>query len=447
MAFFPLQRDTIFALSTGWGKAAVAVFRLSGPDCLSIAQALSGQIPRPRYAHLCTFSHPQTKEFLDRGLLLFFPAPLSFTGENCLEFHIHGSLATLQAMIEALQTLGARLAEPGEFTRRAFEEGKMDLLQVEGLADLIEAETPLQRRQALDQTLGEGLSRQAEIWRKNLLYVAALLETTIDFSEEEDVPKNIWEDVQETLLSLTHSLEEALSTYHRGERIRQGVVVVLRGAPNTGKSALLNALAKRDVAIVSPYAGTTRDVLEVHLNLEGLPLILVDTAGIHETDNPVEQEGIRRAEERAQQADFLLLLTSMDQPAPDLTALLPSPVLPFYHLQTKSDLEPSYKGPGLRISTKTGEGLELLIKILIEGAQKTLRSQEPALVTRARHAESIRKAQEALSPLLQASPSSFPIEISAEYIRTAHQALASLSGRIDVEDILDDIFSRFCIGK
>ncbi len=308
--------DTIFALSSGRGPSAVAVIRISGPMAETALQSVTGRerTPEPRQAAFARIRHPQTGEPIDEALALWFPGPRSETGEDVVELQLHGGRAVVAAMLAALSAIdGLRPAEAGEFTRRAFENGKLDLTAVEGLADLVMAETEAQRRQALRQMKGL-LGGRAEEWRRKLIEALALVEAGIDFSDEGDVPKNLTEPARETARALASEIAGALADSRRGERLREGMVVAIAGPPNAGKSTLLNRIARREAAIVSPYAGTTRDVIEVHLDLDGYPVTLLDTAGIRETDDPVELEGVRRARERAGAADLVLWVTDASEP-------------------------------------------------------------------------------------------------------------------------------------
>ena len=300
------QRDTIFALSSGRGPAAIAVVRISGPSADAALKALIGKVPAPRAAALARVRDPATKETIDQALALWFPAPASETGEDTAELQLHGGRAVIAATLGALSRLpGMRPAEAGEFTRRAFENGKLDLTAVEGLADLVAAETQGQRRQALRQLQG-ALGNRAEGWRQRLIKALALVEARIDFSDEADVPEDLLGPALAIARELAGEIAAALADGGRGERLREGLTVAIAGPPNAGKSTLLNRLAKREAAIVSPYAGTTRDVIEVHLDLGGWPVTLLDTAGIRDSEDPVELEGVRRARERAQGADLVL---------------------------------------------------------------------------------------------------------------------------------------------
>jgi tRNA modification GTPase len=438
-----MSSDTIYAFASGAGRAALGVFRLSGPKTRSIVEALTGTLPPPRHARLTRFRDPVTKDFLDRGLVLWFPAPASFTGEDCAEFHIHGGAAVQAAMVQAFGSIaGLRLAGPGEFTRVAFLNGKLDLSAVEGLADLIDAETQAQRRQALRQVSGV-LREQALVWRASLLEASALLEGEIDFSDEADVPKQTLTRVIALLDPIITRLEKELGS-HTGERIRDGVTILIAGPPNAGKSTLLNALARRDVAIVSEFAGTTRDLLEVHLDIHGVPVTLIDTAGLRESADPIEQIGMSRARARAKNADLVLWLNEKGAP------VAPDPGLAGQELwvvSTKSDLRSSQLADdkALSVSAATGENLDRLIDRIAAFARSGTFAGEAGLVTRARHRQAFQSAAEALRRIVEDGLR--PIEFLAEDLRLAARALESLVGGVDVEDILGEIFSRFCVGK
>ena len=442
--------ETIFALSSGFGRAALAVLRLSGPGVKDILTAMVGGVPEPRNATLARFKDPASGEVVDRGLALFFPAPASFTGEDCAEFHCHGGQAVVAAMMRALAGFKAtRPAEPGEFARRAFENGKLDLTEVEGLADLIDAETEAQRRQALRQTQGE-LRRKVERWRKDLLEASALIEAEIDFADEADVPGAARHQILGIVEGLILQLKDALAAGGAGERLREGMTVVIAGPPNAGKSTLLNALARREAAIVSAIPGTTRDAIEVHLDLAGVPLTLIDTAGLRESEDPVEVIGIGRTRAKAALADLILWLCEAAAPEAPSAFQDGSEVWTIF---TKTDLaerskvrtDPTDRG-GLALSAATGENMDLLLARLTEFAKTATGGGAGALITRERHRRAMSAALAALErahdELLFEAP-----ELLAEDLRCAIRALESLVGKIDVEDILGEIFSRFCIGK
>ncbi len=494
-------RDTIFALSSGRGVAAVAVIRISGPRAGDALKALTGKAPIPRKAMLVTVR--DGKDEIDQAVALWFPAPHSETGENVAELQTHGGRAVVEGTLAALARIdGLRPAEPGEFTRRGFENGKLDLAQVEGLADLIMADTPAQRRQAMRQLKGL-IGERAEDWRRRLTEALALVEAGIDFSDEGDVPDNMTAPALKIARELAAEIEAVLADSGRGERLREGLVVAITGPPNAGKSTLLNRLAKREAAIVSPYAGTTRDVIEVHLDLGGYPVTLLDTAGIRPTDDPVEAEGVRRAQARAAGADLVLWLSENGQDAPvaasgqsvwrvlskaDLTRrrrseqdvtptesefsssaeppvndLIPTLIRqaltirsnPLTNIRNESpsigdgrtESETATVMRAFELSAVTGEGLETFVTALTEEAAAQLGAGgESALITRARHRRALQDALNALDRAGRA-PDSGQEEIVAEELRLAAATFGRLTGRIDVEDVLDVIFRDFCIGK
>jgi tRNA modification GTPase len=433
---------TIYALSSGRPPVAVAVVRISGPRAGDALKALTGKIPQPRQAAFARIRDPKTNEIIDEALTLFFPAPKSETGEDVAEVQLHGGRAVIAALFKALAAMdGLRMALPGEFTRRAFENGKLDLTAIEGLADLIYADTDAQRRQALRQLQGL-LGNRAEEWRRRLIEAQALAEAGIDFSDEADVAANVAAQALEAARKLQSEIAEALSDATRGERLREGVVVAIAGPPNAGKSTLLNRIARREAAIVSPYAGTTRDVIEVHLDLAGFPVTLLDTAGIRETDDPVEREGVARARARAEAADLVLWV--VDASAPDDSEPITAENL--IVVRNKVDLvaKPRPRPATYDVSSTTGEGIEPLLKALAEFASDFLGSREPALVTRERQRLLLQEAADALGRAIAEGGRE---DIFAEELRLAARALGRLTGRVDVEDILDVIFRDFCIGK
>lgn len=442
--------DTIFALSSGFGRAALAVLRLSGPHVRDILLAMLGQVPAPRHATLAAFKNASSGEIIDRGLALFFPAPASFTGEDCAEFHCHGGPAVVAAMLRTLESFeGVRPAEAGEFSRQAFENGKFDLTEVEGLADLIDAETEAQRRQALRQTQGE-LGRKVVEWRKLLLDASAHIEAEIDFGEEADVSALVRQEILGTIASLVDALRRELAAASAGERLREGLVVVIAGPPNAGKSTLLNALARREAAIVSPIPGTTRDAIEVHLDLAGLPLTLIDTAGLRDSEDPVEAIGIERTKVRAAQADLILWLSvaaAPEAPAAFGKGIEIWPVFTKMDQFERTGLQAELGSrDGFSLSAATGENMDLLLARLTEFAKSATGGGQGALLTRARHRRSMAAALVALEKAREEHLRETP-ELLAEDLRCAIRALESLIGKIDVEDVLGEIFSRFCIGK
>lgn len=429
--------DSIYALSSGAVPSGVAVIRISGPQAREALEALAGPVPEPRRAVLRTIRRPDDGAAIDRGLALWFPGPRSETGEDMAELQLHGGRAVVQATLASLGALGLRLARPGEFIRRAFENGKLDLTEVEGLADLIAAETELQRRQALGQA-GGALAAQAEEWRQALIDLRAEIEARLDFSDEGDVAEALPADFYARVAALATAMRQALAGARSGERVREGFRVAILGLPNAGKSSLLNALARRDVAIVTEEAGTTRDVLEVPLDLDGTPVVLFDTAGLREAASAAEVEGVRRAKLTAESADLILWLSDSTEPAAPPLEVSGRPLL---CVATKVDLARPGAGADIGISVVTGEGVAELIARLGSAASESLGGGQ-ALVTRARQAEAIGDAAEALERVPDAAE-----EVAADLLRTASAAIGRLSGRVDVEDVLDQLFGEFCIGK
>ncbi|WP_136657983.1 tRNA uridine-5-carboxymethylaminomethyl(34) synthesis GTPase MnmE [Nitratireductor sp. XY-223] len=437
-------RDTIFALSSGAGVAGVAVIRMSGPSVRDALATMTGGVPEPRVATYRAIRGADGTA-LDRGLVLFFPAPHSFTGEDCAEFHIHGGRAVTEAVLRSLSEIaGLRSAEPGEFTRRAFENGKMDLTAVEGLADLIAAETEVQRRMALQQSSG-ALSERYEGWRDRLVRARAMIEAEFDFSDEEDVPGSVTEQIWPELEALAGEIEQHLAGARAGEIIRDGYRVVILGAPNAGKSSLLNALAKRDIAIVSDEVGTTRDLLEVHLDVAGYPVILNDTAGLRQDAGTVESEGIRRALSAAEGADLILLLEDLNDRGH--AAAPPAGEVPVLKIGTKADLVGARDADGYdtAISVKRDDGMAGLIDLLEHRVTAAAGGTVSTLPNRQRHREYLSDCLMAIQAALEND--SEPLELRSERLRQAGDALGRLTGRIDVEDLLDLIFGEFCIGK
>lgn len=439
------EETTIFAVSSGAGKAGVAIIRVSGPACTRVLEHMAGGLPKPRYAALRSI-RDRNGETIDRGLVLWFPGPGSFTGEDCVEFHVHGGRAVVRAVLEALaQVPGCRPAEAGDFARRAFDNGKIDLTEVEGLADLIDSETEWQRRQACRQMEGHS-GRVYEDWRHRLIGLIGLCEAGIDFADEDDVPADIALKAAPDLAALIGEVRDVLDDDHRGERIREGLVVVIAGPPNAGKSSLINALAMRDIAIVSERPGTTRDVLEARLDIGGVPVTVVDTAGLRESEDEIERIGVDRARGRIESADLVLWLAEegTDSEAERMEGS------GHWCIRTKIDLSPSTASGRTAdgrwaISAKTGAGMDALLDGLRKFVEETV-AGEMALITRMRHRIELQNAvgyMEAASRLDYIADS----ELVAEDLRLAGQCLARLTGRIDVEDILDVIFRDFCIGK
>ncbi len=452
------DRDTIFALSSGRPPAAVAVIRVCGPRAGLALERLIGRVPPARHASLARVRDPASGEVIDEGLALWFPAPRSETGEDMAELQVHGGRAVIAAVLAALgKVAGLRPAEAGEFTRRAFENGRMDLTAVEGLADLVAAETEAQRRQALRHLQGL-LGERAESWRQRLVEALALVEAGIDFADEDDVP----DDMMQRALALVGPLAEEIggaAGAGQGERLREGLRVAIAGAPNAGKSTLFNRLARREAAIVSPFPGTTRDVLEAHLDLGGYPVTVLDTAGIRESIDPVEREGVRRASEQAAAADLVLWLIDATErenaPPPCRPPHLGSGA-PVWLVVNKMDLvaDTGYANSEYKfssncavhfISSATGAGVDELVNDL-SGFADGFFTPEPALVTRARQRAHLAEAALELKRAQQAARDGRE-EIVAEHLRLAARSVGMLLGRVDVEDILDVIFRDFCIGK
>jgi len=445
---------TIFAPATAPGKAGVAIVRVSGAEARAVIESFTGEAcPAPRAAAVRKLIHPRTKERLDDALVIFFQGPHSFTGEDIAEFHIHGSRAVMTSLLLALSEVSSlRPAEPGEFSRRAFENGKMDLTQLEGLSDLIEAETELQQKQALRQMEGE-LAKLYEGWRAQLVQSLAHLEAYIDFPDE-DLPASLKDEFLAQAKTLHASLQRHVGD-SRGEVIRRGVFITILGAPNSGKSTLLNWLAKRDVAIVSHIAGTTRDVIEVQMDMAGVPVTLCDTAGLRETEDVIESEGVRRAIDRAGKADLrLILFEAASYPgmldAASLAQVGPSSLVLLSKCDTSelaTQLPRVADQPAIPVSVKTGEGMERFMDALSERLEEMLSPSAEPLFTRVRHRTLLEASVGYLEDFSQALAVGKPPELCAEMLRHAAKSLGQITGRIDVEEILDAIFSKFCIGK
>lgn len=444
-----MSTETIFALATPPGRSGVAVMRLSGPSAGAVLQALTARpLPPARKAVRRALRDPSTGETVDSALILWFPAPASFTGEDVAELHLHGGRAVIASVINILAGLpNLRLAEPGEFTRRAFLAGKMDLTAVEGLADLIDAETEAQRRQALRQ-MGGALATLYEGWRARLLRVLAHAEAVIDFPDE-DLPEDTNAQLQAEVAALRAEIAAHLGDSRRGERLREGVRVAIIGPANAGKSSLLNWLAGRDAAIVSAVAGTTRDVIEVHLDLGGYPVLLADTAGLRETEDALEEEGIRRARRWAQEADYRILLLDGSVVNDAHSIALIAQENPSIVVLNKADLMMSWPTSAthqvdtLAISVKSGQGMaEFLARLEQEVARLAAPGEAPAL-TRMRHRVALEAAQEALDRFAHSSSP----DLAAEDLRLSVREIGRITGRVDVEDLLDVIFRDFCLGK
>ncbi|ETX15904.1 tRNA modification GTPase TrmE [Roseivivax halodurans JCM 10272] len=427
--------DTIFALASAPGKAGVAVVRVSGPAAWTAGHALAGSLPEPRVAGLRRLTD-DNGGFLDEALVLTFEKGRSFTGEEAVELHLHGSTAIVRSVLSALADIdGLRPAEPGEFTRRAMDNGRLDLAQVEALADLIESETEAQRRQAL-QVFSGALGSRVEEWRTDLIRAASLLEATIDFADE-DVPVDVSGEVVDLIERVSAELSSELAGFQSAERVRAGFEVAIVGAPNVGKSTLLNALAGRDAAITSDVAGTTRDVIEVRMEIGGLAVTLLDTAGLRSTEDKVEAIGVERARSRAAGADLRIFLGDGGETDLDV---VPQPEDLRY--VTKGDLT----GAEGAISAVTGDGLDRVIsdiRKVLEG-----RAAGAGLVTRERHRLAMEAGRQALAAargVVEQGPDLY--DVASEELRTAIRRLDSLIGRVDVEAVLDEIFSSFCLGK
>ena len=441
------RRDqTIFALSSGRPPSAIALVRVSGSLAGKIVTVLAGKLPSPRMATRALLRDIGQRP-IDDAVVLWFPSPASATGEDVAEFHIHGGRAVLAALFAALFAFeNVRPAEPGEFTRRAFENGKLDLTEAEGLDDLIHADTDRQRRQALRQLKGL-LGDRARNWRARIIEASALIEAGIDFSDEGDVPAELIAPALAKAKALLTEIEEVLAGQGRSERLRDGLVVAIAGPPNVGKSTLMNQLARREVAIVSPHAGTTRDVIEVQLDLDGYPVTVIDTAGIRETDDPVEQEGVRRARSRAADADLVLWLTDVLP-----VVIQHDGTAPVWMVRNKIDLEANSRplaevsGQGVfQISASRGDGLPELIAALVGFAQNYFGGGEGGLIGRTRQRQHLQETATSLRRCVQVIGQGE--ELAAEELRMAARSLGRLLGRVDVEDILDVIFREFCVGK
>jgi tRNA modification GTPase len=432
--------DTIFALSTAPGRAGIAIVRVSGPSAADALRALVSGMPVERRASRRRLRFEG--DLIDDAVVLWFPGPGSVTGENVVEFHVHGAPAVTRRLLHVLGSHpGFRPAEPGEFTRRAFFAGRMDLMQVEGLDDLLAAETDLQRRHALRAVQGEHRA-QLDDWRTRILDARALIEAMIDFSDEGDAPVETRTEVRESARVVAEEISVLLGSSGSAERLRDGVRVVIAGAPNAGKSSLFNTLLRRDAAIVAAEAGTTRDLLEGHIDLGGVPVILVDTAGLRETDSAVEREGIRRAWNAVGGADIVVQLVAPDAPE---TAPLP-PGVPSIRLRTKVDLVDGERGPD-GVSVVTGAGIDSFLQRLEAEARRVLFGDgEAAVMLRARQKSALEEARSALYQVAASADERGP-ELIAEDLRRAGDALGRLVGSIGVEDVLGAIFSRFCIGK
>lgn len=435
-------KSTIVALSSGSLPSGVAVIRLSGPLSLEAVKALCGTLPAPRRLTLSPLADPRTGRLLDKGMVVVFPAPNSFTGEDCAELQVHGSPAGVRAILDVLTKMpGIGLAGAGDFTRRAFENGKFDLTAIEGLGDLLAAETEHQRRQALSRLEGD-LAGQILVWRDALLAARAEIEAHLDFSDEDDVPFALPDRFAQGLEDLRTALTAALAGFARGRIVREGFRIVLAGAPNAGKSSLLNALAGSDLAIVTAEAGTTRDTRDVAIDLGGRLVVLTDTAGMRETDSLAEAEGIRRARRAVAEADLVLWLKAPDTARADVPPVAPH--VPIWVIATKSDLGKASVSADLALSVRTGDGMGDLLKRLESHIDTSLGTGEASLVSHLRDREAIAAALGAIGDALDHIEHA---ELCAEDLRIASDSLAGLVGLIDSEAVLDRLFAGFCIGK
>lgn len=438
MIFSGLSKETIFAPATAKGKSAVAIIRISGAKTATVLIDLIGSVPQERVLSLRRLKHPQSGEFLDQAMVVFFPNGQSYTGEEAAELHIHGGRATLNAVANCLLEEGLRMAEPGEFTLRALQNGKMDLAQVEGLVDLIAAETETQRKQAHLAHDGT-VTKASSGWKKDLTYCLALLETEIEFSEE-DLPPNVKNQARNVILQLQETLKGEVGGVDIAERLREGFEVAIIGQPNSGKSTLLNYLAGREAAITSNYAGTTRDVLEVYMELEGLPVCFLDTAGIRDSSDPIEKIGIERTKTRARDADIrIFLLEENGQIFPEIECREGD-----LELRAKADLIMETQSRG--ISGLTGQGVDLMLQDISRVLEN--RIAKVGVATNARHHQAISQSLEHLvKAYSELGRENCRDEIVAEDLRQAIRALETITGTIDIEQVLGEIFANFCIGK
>ena len=444
---------TIFALASGGGRSGIAVVRVSGERSVAVVEALSGKKPpAPRVAKAETFRNPFDGEIIDRGILLWFPAPKSYTGEDVAEFQIHGGPAVVAALLAALNGVdGLRPAVPGEFTRRAFENGKLDLTQVEGLADLVAAETEAQRRQSQRQLDG-ALGGLYDSWREKLVRALAHLEAYIDFPEEE-IPCDTVGGIRKEIESIIVEIQLHIDDNHRGERLRNGFYVAIIGAPNVGKSSLLNRLSRRDAAIVSATAGTTRDIIEVSLDIGGYPVTLADTAGLRQSRDEIEAEGIRRTEERAHAADLKLAMFSapeLDSPGVLMSSIIDEDTLVVVNKCDLGQVADAMEIAGhevLGVSALSGTNIDMLMERLEdEIARRYAPSSAPA-ITRDRHRVALIECLNAIERARNELTAGQAAELAAEDLRLAIRALGRITGIVDIEEILDVVFKDFCIGK
>jgi len=442
---------TIYALSSGPGTSGVAVIRVSGKNTAEVIKKLTGsKLPSPRVATLKKFNKNGQKNLIDEGVIIWFPAPNSYTGEDLAEFHVHGSRAVIKAMHLAISKIkNCRLAGPGEFTKRAFQNGKINLLKAESIADLISSETEIQRKQALKIMSGRS-SDQFNAWREKLKKILSHIEAKIDFPED-DLPKNITKDIKKISSSVLKEIKKTLNDQKVGERIREGFKIAIVGPPNSGKSSLLNYLSKRDAAIVSEIAGTTRDVIETHLNLDGYPVIVSDTAGIRSSKNEIEKKGIKIALKRAEDADLRLVIVSSKNV--DFTSVLKKLLTKNAILViNKSDLikgklnKKLKKYENVLISIKKNLNLSKLIKKITNKLKNKFSTNEDILITRERHRQNLINCVHHLEKF-QKKNSANDFDMAAEDLRLATRHLGMIVGKVDVEELLGSIFNDFCIGK
>lgn len=433
--------DSIVALSSGRLPSGVAVIRISGPQTRFALETMCGKVPEPRTATIAALKG-RDGVVLDRGLMLFFPSPASFTGEDCGELHLHGGRAVVAAVLDTLVDMpGLRLAEAGEFTRRAFVNGKLDLVQAEGLADLIAAETEAQRRFAIANSQGAQTALYSA-WRNRLIRGRAFLEAELDFADEGDVPGSVSDAVWKDLAKLGNEIADHKNGFHRGEIIRDGFNVAIIGPPNAGKSSLLNALAKRDAAIVSDEPGTTRDIVEVALDIGGILVRVADTAGLRRQAGKVESIGIERALAKARHADLIILLSEQEAQA---EFEIPTFAAPLLRVQSKSDLYAMGQTSDIAVSTVSGEGIDNLLNKIAEHAAASIGDLGDVLPSRARHLELLEATRASIDRALNGA--ALDLELRAEELRLASETLGRITGTVDVEELLGAIFSQFCIGK
>jgi len=441
-----VQRDTIYALSSGAVPAGVAVVRVSGSGVSDICKSLCGGLPVARQAEL-KLIRTRNGEEIDSGLVLYFAGPRSFTGEDCVEFQVHGGRAVVDKLLSALSEFTfTRHAEAGEFTRRAFDNGKLDLVEVEGLADLVSSETEMQRRLALEQAKG-GFGVLFQQWAKRLTFARAMIEAELDFADEGDVPGSVASQIWADMLILKAEIDTMLREISLGEIIRDGLNVVIYGAPNAGKSSLMNMMARSDVAIVTAVPGTTRDILKVDVNIGGFLVHLTDTAGIRSTSDIVELEGIRRAENAVRNADVVLHLIDLSSKERVLPVLVEAKTS-VIRIGTKADVkvgEHSRHDVELELSVLNGSGIDSLMKRIIQDLEFRFHSSSGMILSRKRHYQHLRSASDALGVAL--GQETYPLEIRAENLRIAGDSLGRITGRVDTETLLGVIFSEFCIGK